>query len=49
VFDTAVRVQTFCYRAESDPYKEGKDKVNPAPGGGGGEWAAPAPSEGNKK
>jgi len=27
VFDTAVRVQTFYYRAESDPYKEGKDKV----------------------
>jgi uncharacterized membrane protein len=27
VFDTAIRVQTFSYRAESDPYKEGKDKV----------------------
>jgi uncharacterized membrane protein len=27
VFDTAVKVQTFYYRAESDPYKEGKDKV----------------------
>jgi uncharacterized membrane protein len=27
VFDTAIRVQTFYYRAESDTYKDGKDKV----------------------
>ena len=27
VFDTAIRVQTFYYHAESDSYKEGKNKV----------------------
>ena len=27
VFDTAIRVPTFYYHAESDPYKEGKSKV----------------------
>jgi hypothetical protein len=27
VFDTAIKVQTFYYRAESDPYKDGKDQV----------------------
>ena len=26
-FDTALRVETFYYHAESDPYKEGRDKV----------------------
>jgi uncharacterized membrane protein len=27
VFDTAIRVSTFYYRAESETYKDGKDKV----------------------
>jgi uncharacterized membrane protein len=27
VFDTAIRVPTFYYRAESEPYKDGKHKV----------------------
>ena len=27
IFDTAIRIQTFYYHAESDPYKEGRHRV----------------------
>jgi uncharacterized membrane protein len=33
-FDTAIRVQTFYYHAESEPYKDGKKKVKWNWGGG---------------